>query len=283
MLVASQLKNHISSRPKFYCAYDDLTFDNLENQIVLKATTLLIPLIRFNEEIKKELHRYSHYLRDAVNLVNIVPEDCSRVQYSRLNDYYETIIQFSKVILQDYFIRSTHKGAARGFNFIVNMNKVYEDFVTELVNQVVSEEKEFQDYVALPQTKFRSLVREGTINIKPDIILKHKDKQEYPLIIDAKYKKQDANADYYQVIAYALGIPKVKACCLLYPLHLDPESQTHTLDVKPFGSDVPEIKLHALKVDLFGNDRLSFGDYIRTIKTTLKNDMVRCLVLGNEP
>ena len=78
-----------------YCSYENLTYNNLENQIILRAATLLIPLIRFSEKIKRDLIRYSYLLREDVGLVNVAPEDCDKVHYSRLNDYYETIIQFS--------------------------------------------------------------------------------------------------------------------------------------------------------------------------------------------
>ena len=39
----------------------------------------------------------------------------------------------------------------------------------------------------------------------------------YPLVLDTKYKRQDQNSDYYQIIAYALAIPSARNCCLLYP------------------------------------------------------------------
>jgi len=122
MLFSKQLINDIRKTPKFYCSYEDLTYDNLENQIVLKATALLIPLIRFNDKIKSELIRYRYILNEEVILRNVLPEECNRVQYNKLNECYEPIIQFSRAVLQYHFIRSAHKGASKGFNFIVNMN-----------------------------------------------------------------------------------------------------------------------------------------------------------------
>lgn len=147
-----------------------MTFNNSENQIVLRALNLLAPLIRFNQQLKSELIRYEFILKDIVDLVNVSPVDCDNVCFSRLNDYYSAIIQFSKLILEEKFIRSVYKGESRGFNFIVNMNKVYEDFITEMVKEVVKEG--FPEYSVASQKSFSSLVNEGKILTRPDIVLK---------------------------------------------------------------------------------------------------------------
>jgi len=104
LMLCEQVRNDALKRPRFHCAFEDLTFDNLENRIILKAITLLVPLIRFNNEIKRELIRYSYLLREEVSLSNVLPSDCDRVQFSRLNEYYEPIIKFSKIVLQNFFI-----------------------------------------------------------------------------------------------------------------------------------------------------------------------------------
>ena len=278
LVIAEQLRNDIKKKAKLYCSYENLTYDNLENQIILRAATLLIPLIRFSEEIKRDLIRYSYLLREDVSLVNVVPGDCDKVHYSRLNDYYETIIQFSKVVLQNYFIRYTYKGAAKGFNFIVNMNKVYEEFITTIIEELVSEENEFKNFVVEKQKKFDSLFREERIITKPDVILRRKDTDDYPMIIDAKYKLQEVNADYYQVAAYALAIPTAKTCCLIYPeAEKEVDTSVLTIDTKRFGHIRPDIKFYTTKVNLYLDDPLEFKDYISKIKEEVKNQLINCL------
>jgi 5-methylcytosine-specific restriction enzyme subunit McrC len=272
-LINGQIRNEINKRLKFNCRYDDLTYDCIENQIILRAATLLIPLIRFNEKLKRDLIYYSNLLRNEVSLINVLPNDCDLIQYNRLNDYYETIIQFSKVILQNYFIRTSYVGASKGFNFIVNMNRVYEDFITELVKELVEEELEFNDFIVERQERFNTLVKEKKIITRPDIILRKKVSDEYPIIIDAKYKRQEQNADYYQVIAYALAIPSAKACFLVYPSDEIIESEPLTLDPGTFGNARDEVKLHAVKVDLLLEEDLKFREYIRGVKDQLKRKL----------
>ena len=269
LIFKKQLQNDINKNAKLYCSYGDLTFDNLENQILLKATTLLIPLIKFNEQIKRDLVRYSFLLREEVNLVNVLPEDCDKVQYSRLNDYYETIIKFAKVILQNYFIRSTYEGAAKGFNFIVNMNKVYEDFITALIEEIVSEDIKFKTFIVEKQKRFDSLFRERAIITKPDVILRKKDTDQYPVIIDAKYKTKGSNADYFQVTSYALAIPTTKACYLIYPDSEQVEVESLTIPAAQFGHTRPDIKFYTIKINLFLNEDLKFEDYISKVKNEI--------------
>jgi len=272
-LIKGQIKNEINKKTKFYCSYDDLTYDCLENKIMLRAATLLIPLIRFNEKVKRDLIYYSNLMRNEISLVNVQPNECDTIQYNRLNDYYEKIIQFSKVILKNYFIRTTYVGISKGFSFIVNMNKVYEDFITELIKELVDEEDEFNDFIVDSQERFDNLVREKKIITKPDIILRKKISNEHPIIIDAKYKRQESNTDYYQVIAYALAIPTVKACFLIYPSGEKTESEPLTLDPGIFGNARDEVKLHAVKVDLKLKEEANFKDYIRDIKEQLKRKL----------
>lgn len=270
-----QINNEINKVPKFNCSFEDLTYDNLENRIILKATTLLIPLIRFNEEIKRDLMRYSHLLREEVSLVNIVPEDCGSIQFSRLNEHYEAIIQFSKAVLQNYFIRSTYSGEAIGFNFIVNMNKVYEDFITSMIEELVSEDKAFNNYVVVKQKQFDSLVLERELVRRPDVILRLKDSEnDYPLIIDAKYKSTGQDSDYNQVIAYSLAIPTAKSCCLIYP-ETEAVNTRYTLLRNPADPKSKTVKLHATTISL--DKDLEFNEYVKEVKNDLKIKLLLCL------
>jgi 5-methylcytosine-specific restriction enzyme subunit McrC len=272
LLVGKQIQNDIKKNTKFVCSYGNLTFDNIENQIILRATTLLIPLIRFNEDIRWKLLRFSHLLRDEVSLTNVVPEDCNKIQFSRLNDYYNLIIKLSRIILQNYFIRSTSAGESIGFNFIVNMNKVYEDFITKLIEEVIEENS--SEYVIERQEQFNSLDREGTIKIRPDVIVQKKNPVEYPYIIDAKYKKQESNSDYFQVLAYALAFPTTTDCYLIYPQDENIDSLPLTIDARKFGNIRNDIKLHAITIDLFLDEEYNFQNYILRMKDQLRKKLI---------
>jgi len=282
LLLQQQINQNILLKPKFYCRYHDLTCDNVENQILLRAINLLIPMIRFNEELKYELLRLENYLKEEVSLnLGITQRDCESIQYDRVNQHYKTSIDFSRLIFEENFIRSVNKGVSKGFNFIVNMWQVYEDFVTEMIEEVIREDPSFSEYVVVTQGQFKTLVKEKNIITKPDIVIKKKNTDEYPLIIDAKYKGYEANADFYQVIAYSLAIPTSKKCCLLYPK--DPEQDKHkefTVYRDVLRDEQKVIKLYTETICLFDQTDEDFKHFIIRIKKQIKELLVDLLDLG---
>lgn len=278
LILKGQIENNIRQRLKFCCSFEDLTYDNLENRIILSAANILLHLIRYNQELKAELASFIYQLSQEVSLLKIHPEECERINFCKLNEHYESIIKFSKTILQHNYIRSIEKGSAVGFNFIVNMNKVYEDFLTAMIGSVINENVEFNNYEIEAQKRFDDLIKERRIVTKPDIILKERSTRKYPLLIDAKYKKEESNSDYYQVIAYSLAIPSVKACCLMYPAQNKKETiESLTLDTTRFGGQ-REIKLYVIRIDLSCDKNIEYNDYINVIKERVRKHLQKCLI-----
>ncbi|MGA2573256.1 MAG: hypothetical protein ABSF36_03470 [Candidatus Methanomethylicaceae archaeon] len=273
ILIKGQIKKNMIYKSRFFCEFEDLTFDNKENQMVLSALHSLISLIKFDQKLRSKLRRHEIALKDFITLVNMDPHECSFIRFNRINQHYEDIIRLSRLILEERFIRSVYKGESRGFNFIVDMNKVYEDFITEMVEEVIG--TEFKDLIIERQPRFNKLVEEKTIVTKPDIVLR-KGKAEYPFIIDTKYKKDPANADYYQVIAYSLALRKSKACCLIYPKSEASEIDRELTLVRDLtGEDSSKVKIYARTVDLHLDDcnEIGYEDYIAGVKEQLKQIM----------
>ena len=267
LLFNQQIKQNLLLKPKFYCRYHNLTCDNLENQIILRAVNLLIPMIRFNEELKYNLIKQENFLKEDVSLqLGISHIDCNFVNYDGLNKHYKPIIDFSNLIFKENFIRSVHKGKSKGFNFIVNMWQVYEDFVTEMIEEVVKDDPDFKDYVVVSQLPFDSLVKEKKIITKPDIIINIKNTEKYPLILDAKYKKYESNADFYQMIAYSLAIPNSKKCCLIYPETDNNMHNEFTVVKNILDESSDTIKLYTKTIRLFEDENEDFKSFIQRIK-----------------
>lgn len=286
ILIKNQIRENLIDKSKFFCGYEDMTFNNLENRIVLSALNSLIPLIKFNIKSKNELRRLEIVLKDFISLVRIYPHECNLVRFNRVNQYYEDIIGLSKLILEERFIRSVYKGESRGFNFIVNMNKVYEEFITEIIKEIISLDPEFNNFEIEMQSRFNKLVKGGEIIIRPDIVIKKND-EEYPVIIDTKYKRGDVASDYYQVIAYSLALRSSKACCLIYPK--DKEDKTREVPfilIRDLTSENPdEVKLFARTIDLYmeedEDEEIEYEEYINRVKSNIKKILNE--MLGSYP
>jgi len=287
LLVKNQINENLIDKSRFFCEYEDVTFDNIENRIVLSALNSLISLIRFNTYLRNELRKFEVILKDFISLVKVYPHECIQVRFNRINQYYEDIIKLSQLILEERFIRSVHKGRSRGFNFIVDMNTVYEEFISKIIEEVITGDPKFEGYDVESQSRFKYLVKGGRITIRPDIVIRKND-QEYPVIIDAKYKKGEPQSDYYQVIAYSLALRSSKACCLLYPKtekrerREDPFILVRNID----RDDSEEVKLYSRSIDLYLNDEsgeeMLFEDYIVGVKASVKNILQELLISSTE-
>ena len=267
--IKTQIQHQIRGEPKFACFYGDLTFDNQENRIILRALDELVPLIRFNDDLRDELVAMEYLLRDVVSLIPISPQECDTVAFDRLNNRYQGIIRFSKIILEEKYIRSTEKGEAKGFNFIVNMNNVFENFVTGLIEKVVRDNPKFVQYEIRSQKPFRSLDIEGKLSIIPDILIKRKGEDGiFPVILDTKYKAQDQNSDYYQIISYALAIPTARKCCLIYAQEfIQGKDLIVSRNLLKLDRD---INILVRGVDLLLDEDMEFKDYIPGMKSQIE-------------
>lgn len=271
LLIKNQIRKNLVDKSRFSCEYEDLTFDNLENRIILSALSSLISLIRFNEKVRNELKKFETIFKDCITYKKINPQECNFVKFNRINQHYVDIIKLSKLILEARFIRSVHEGESRGFNFIVDMNKVFEDFITEIIEEVISED--FSGYIVEKQQKFRSLVKERKLITKPDVLIKNEN-DCYPLIIDTKYKSKSSNSDFYQIIAYSLALPTSKRCCLIYPVsdktEIDQQSLTLVRNLSNSASETVTLTCRTIDLSSKLEDDVKFEQYIKGIKVQVK-------------
>lgn len=264
--IKGQIDNEIRNRLKFSCIYNDLTLNNKLNQIVLKATNSIIPMIKHNKNVIKDLKYYEYIMKEIIDPANVSADDCDDIRFNELNDYYSEIIKLSKVILNESFIKSYYKGDSIGFNFIINMNKACQDFFEAMITNVVK--KYFPELVVVPQKDIRSVIigsRE-----KPDLVLKDRNTESIRLVFEFKYKPKDASSDHRQVTIYGLAVPEREACCLLYP-----KTNKDIEDVKFFRTDITkpggEVPIYIRTVDLYMEENLDFGEFIKNIEIQIKN------------
>lgn len=221
ILIKEQIKHNYIDHSRIFCHYSDLTFDNPENRVLLAALDALIHFIRFNEDLRMDLRSYEKRLIKDFNirLTDMALDYCDRINPDRINRRYNYVLRLSKLILMRAFIESTEKGKATGFNFLVNMNQLYESFLTE----VFSETARNESFTLNSQVTFENLamLEDGTpsgIIVKPDVVINLESNKPKFIIIDFKYKKDVNNAEYYQIIAYLLAVKRPGVIgCLIYP------------------------------------------------------------------
>ena len=148
--------------------------------------------------------------------------------YNRLNAHYETAHQLGWILFDALGIDDLlAPGDVRSFSFLLNMNQLFERFVTRLVEQVLP----VAHYRVSSQISFKSVVwnvssQRPYANIIPDVVVERRGRSDCRVAIDAKYKLYDERGfdqgDIYQTFLYAFALGTTASgglptSLLLYP------------------------------------------------------------------
>jgi 5-methylcytosine-specific restriction enzyme subunit McrC len=260
LVLKNQFQNDIRKKVFFFCEYDELEFDNIENRIILQ-TLIQCRRIAINSELKKEIFKLIQQFSGIVQKVPITLDDIKRVlrSYTRQNIRYKDAHIICEMIRENKGISDFyHHGEESSFSipFFVDMNKIFEDFVTRLFSKYFDDDEEI-----IPQAKQKAWnVNEsnrGGVSMIPDIVLKNK--RNEITIIDAKYKKKLEVSDLYQIGFYIHEyasenkLQEIKKAYAILPKYFEGAD-----DQKNFEATKSKIKIHAKFI--------SINDYLKLIK-----------------
>jgi 5-methylcytosine-specific restriction enzyme subunit McrC len=218
------IKNNLSTGnwQNFYCNYEPFIYDNRFNQIV-KYSSRLLAGISQNEKNKVKLDSII-FLLDEVEDRVCSYEECQKVNFNKLFDDLEPVLEMCKMFLSGQSISNSEE-ASRNLCFLLPMEYVYEDFIHGFIKSHFPDVKiisQSTDYFA--QTENSS--SPNVFQIKIDNYIPGK------LILDAKYKIRDqskdpkagiASSDMYQMFAYAMR-KNCEEVLLLYPCKMNQSS-----------------------------------------------------------
>lgn len=204
------LRNRIQRKQKLACEFDELSENNLFNQIL--KTTIHYLLIDEGVEVKrKSVLKKILVFFDGIELLepSIIP--WSRLYYQRNNKNYELLMNVCYFVL-DGMLRTTEKGEYKMESFSdEHMARLFEKFILEYYNQhhtYLSEVKAGQVKWDLVGDNSESMIRFLPV-MQTDIMLRLKDQI---LIIDTKYYGKTLQEQYdkytlhsnnvYQIFTY---------------------------------------------------------------------------------
>jgi 5-methylcytosine-specific restriction enzyme subunit McrC len=273
LLINMQTKYNFVNKHLFYCAYDELTYDNLENQTLLYVLTLLISLVS-DVKLKQDLVDLKWILKSEITPIrHLQVEDVEKITFSKLNEYYMKIITLSKQIIGEVYIGDIHAVEIEDYGYLLDMNYLFQELVFELVKDALSPKYEVKGQ----KQGINSLIEpeEGTpkVIIKPDILI-YSDKI-IKLAIDTKYKKIDLykekwkskSQDLYQIISYSLAYKSNSI--LIYPQMGDQVKYKYS-----FSSDLNNVEwdvfIRTLYINYDGElSKHGFNKFISEIKKEL--------------
>lgn len=195
---ADQLRERYGIPVPLLIRYDDHLVDIAENQILKAAAGRLLRLPGVGGDVRSRLVRLRGLLVDVSE-----PVGAARAlplwHASRLNLRYHDVLRLAEIILAEGSIEQD-PGAVRVDGFLLDMYKVFEDFVTALLGSAL----ELRGGIVTAQDP-HTLDDDSSIDIKPDMVWRIGGQRV--AVVDAKYKAEKPSgfpqADLYQALAYA--------------------------------------------------------------------------------
>lgn len=182
------------------CRYDDYTSDIAENRYLKTVVRRALRVPQVPAEDRRRLMQQLVGL-DKVADVATRPDDLDRIARTRLNAHYEPALRLARLLLENLTLVD-QRGGTTASSFLVDMNKLFERFVTSRLQRALRGRLEVR---AEPPV---NLAHGGQVRMKPDLEFRRHGATAY--VGDIKYKlTADArarNADYCQLLAYATAM-----------------------------------------------------------------------------
>ncbi|WP_051835940.1 5-methylcytosine restriction system specificity protein McrC [Streptomyces sp. NRRL WC-3549] len=218
---AEQIRRHFGRTPPVEIAYDAYTADTAENRILRAAVERLLQLPGVPGPVRRRLAQQRVRLSDAPPLTR--GQRLPRWFPSRLNMRYQPALRLAEAVLRGASPEHRPGGAdpLAVDGFLLDMNKLFEDFVT------VGLREAFREHGLTARLQdLHHLDTAGLVRMRPDLVVRTGDGRTPLAVVDAKYKVEKAdgllNADLYQALAYAtvLGLRQAH---LVYAAGREPE------------------------------------------------------------
>lgn len=206
-----------SNQAKFYCEYDEFSENNILNQLFLFVSTCLYNISNDSYN-KKTLKFIMNYYAD-VKLVRFDRFKAEKIKLSRNQELFKKPFNLAKMFVEKTSV-DLSKNKFENITLIWDMNKLFEEFVFEIMNKFKDELR----YKLVAQ-KGRRLLKNDTSkkrNTFVDIMVEKGDGKELErIVLDTKYKEfvssdDFSNADVFQVSTYCL-LHNAYHAILLYP------------------------------------------------------------------
>lgn len=221
--IGEHFKRNFAHGEQLFCQYDELSADNIYNQILKHVLGIMLKRAKGNralQQVSELLARFesiSDFVTDAASAAD-------SLSFDRMTDRYEEIFEQC-----GFFLRGFYPGVTKGkkdcLALLFDMNRLFEAYIGAELRREATE-KDIRVREQKPQKYFAKREDSGksVFMMKPDFSLLNKS-GDLVAIADAKWKVLDseeqklgiAQSDMYQIGSYASRYG-TKQLALLYPL-----------------------------------------------------------------
>jgi len=202
LLMQHQMLNDAMKKPQFFCEFDELEYDSIENRVILEALTV-IERTSDNPRIRMKSMDLAQRLSGVVKKTSVPRLTRKRMMqsYNRQNLRYQRIHQVCDQIIDKSGIDDIYRGDnSYVIPVFYDMNVLFESFIQKLFEWF------YQDLDLKVETQFskKAWTGQGDLgnrSMRPDITIW--DGKICTHIIDVKYKtKNISTGDLYQLGFY---------------------------------------------------------------------------------
>jgi 5-methylcytosine-specific restriction endonuclease McrBC regulatory subunit McrC len=228
--------NDAMLRPQFFCEFDELEYDSVENRIILQALTIVQRTSNSNN-IRMRSMDFAQRLSGQVTKTIVTKPERQRIMqsYNRQNLRYQRIHSMCEQVIVESGIGDIYSGdTSYVAPIFYDMNEYFERFVQKLF------EKRYGKKTLDVKAQFSTNAWKGEGNLgprrmKPDITIWDGDICKH--IIDVKYKTNDiSTGDLYQLGFYMYEFskkynfdkPEIKNAIAITPKFSDAGEGTYT-------------------------------------------------------
>lgn len=207
------------------CRFDEFDADVVENHLLLAGATVGARLLR-SGPTRLRLRRLAATLEDVVSPSRLGADDFRRMLvYGRRNERYRRAHDLALLLLDHIGVDDLWRASPSSSHvFLLNMNTVFEDFVTRMMAEAFTGDGWSVD----GQRRTKSVITDGEtgkhyLTVVPDIVVSN---GTSTLPIDCKYKlygddKKLSTGDVYQSFLYAFSLGTrpgaVSASAVIHP------------------------------------------------------------------
>jgi 5-methylcytosine-specific restriction enzyme subunit McrC len=246
------------------CRFDEHEQDILDNRLIA-AALLQAGLIVQDGALRRRVRSLAETLEEICDPLALDLEvDRGRLIYDRLNQHYRPAHELALLVLEnvgpDELLRG---GSTRSYSFVLNMNLLFEQFVTRVLEEAVDSGR----FEVIPQLRSKSIIwrldrDESYTSLVPDLLVQRRDRATARVPLDAKYKlygaarKVDAG-DLAQVFlySYAYADPdapeaSVPPAAIIHPVRRPGSPEVFDLEVRREAGALQRAKLRVMGVHI---------------------------------
>jgi 5-methylcytosine-specific restriction enzyme subunit McrC len=242
----------------FDASFDEFTADTALNRVFRFVAERLWRATRDGEN-RRLLGELRQWMDEVRLPTHLTAADAAPALVTRLNRRFEPLLNLARLFLARGSLQ-TAAADFETFSFVFDMNRLFESFLVGFITRHRREALtgELRDCELLPQSAgaVRHLARREpddrpVFRLKPDLAFRRG--SEFPLLLDAKYKRLDpadarlgvSPADFYQMHAYARRYDSARVL-LLYPQTAEMPERLH----RRFALEGTNKRIEAATLDL---------------------------------